>query len=111
MALISTPLMFAAVSYRSGSNSLARLLDNKADMGSANFSGHTPLHTAMIGLNQDACKILLERGANRDAKNLSGSTPLVYARRNNPEPEHQTQLENLQILVDHISSTPNQNKR
>eukprot|EP01102_Stenamoeba_stenopodia_P010797 TRINITY_DN3284_c0_g3_i1.p1 TRINITY_DN3284_c0_g3~~TRINITY_DN3284_c0_g3_i1.p1 ORF type:complete len:104 (+),score=30.28 TRINITY_DN3284_c0_g3_i1:196-507(+) len=39
----------------------------------------TPLHWAAISGNVEAVKLLLDRGANIDAKSLSGETPLSEA--------------------------------
>ena len=39
----------------------------------------TPLHTAVRGSNTEAIEFLLERGANREARNSLGQTPLDIA--------------------------------
>src|SRR5215467_13068730 len=43
------------------------------------YVGDTPLHLAAAALRTRAAKLLLENGANTNAKNRRGATPLHYA--------------------------------
>ena len=43
------------------------------------YNGNTPLHSAVLSGNPDNFAILVEHGANKDAQNAAGSTPLHLA--------------------------------
>lgn len=62
------------------------LLENKADINLPTTTGkETPLHYAARFNNPDIVKFLLEKGAVRDAKDASGSTPLDAAKKENAD--------------------------
>lgn len=74
------PLHFAAESYRH--DVVVTLLDSGADLELGTRDGNTPLHKAVmkeVKNKQDLLAILLIRGANCNALNNEGSTPLEYA--------------------------------
>lgn len=58
------------------------LLSNKADVNKA-CNGITPLMNAAMYGNADMAKILLSKGANKDAKDQNGLTAKDYAVKNN----------------------------
>lgn len=59
---------------------MMRLLELNANVELRNSAGLTPLHTATM-LNRDAqkCHILLQAGAQVDARDAEGNTPLMHA--------------------------------
>ncbi|GAA3405839.1 ankyrin repeat domain-containing protein [Paenibacillus hodogayensis] len=59
----------------------ARLLDRGALIDAASDDGSTPLHTQVSDGEErlDVVELLLTRGANREAKNRKGHTPLEIA--------------------------------
>lgn len=50
-----------------------------ADVHKANSVGHTALHVASINGHTDVMEVLLEYGADLDARTLQGYTPLYVA--------------------------------
>jgi ankyrin repeat protein len=92
----TTPLMFAAgFGWRDGSpiapsfdqgspeeavQAIALLLDLGLDINAANDNGDTALHLAVTGRgSQEIVRFLISRGANLQAKNKRGQTPLAAA--------------------------------
>lgn len=72
-----TPLLISA-SY--GSHLMAEtLLKNKADVNLAFKNGNAPLHFAVASGNLNLVKLLVEKGANKNAKNNKGQTPFDIA--------------------------------
>ena len=56
------------------------LLENGADVHARNNTlGDTPLHRACYFAHSKIVKMLLEHGAQMDAKSKNGSTPLIKA--------------------------------
>jgi ankyrin repeat protein len=55
------------------------LLKNKADVNLAFKNGNTPLHFAVASGNLKIVKLLVEKGANKNAKNNKGQTPFDIA--------------------------------
>ena len=74
-----TPLHYAVTSRNVQNDITVRfLLDNKADVHARLPNGDTPLHVACKKPRLTIiCKELLEKGANLDAKNSAGETPLI----------------------------------
>jgi ankyrin repeat protein len=56
-----------------------QLLQHGADMNAVNNDGWTPLHTAAYAGYLDVVKVLLARGANAEARDAQGLTPLAVA--------------------------------
>jgi ankyrin repeat protein len=92
----TTPLMFAAgFGWRDGSpiapsfdqgspeeavQAIALLLDLGLDINAVNDNGDTALHLAVTGRGSpDIVRFLISRGANLQAKNKRGQTPLAAA--------------------------------
>ena len=77
-----TPLDQAAM-YYGGIAVVEALLASGADPGSVGAQrdddGHTPLHHATMTLQTEAIKALLEAGADPEAVDLEGNTPLDHA--------------------------------
>ncbi len=71
-----TPLMMAAL--RGNLESMRQLLQRGATV---NRAGWTPLHYAATGPSPQAVGLLLDQGANVDARSPNGSTPLMMAAR------------------------------
>src|SRR5262249_49959606 len=69
------------------------------------YVGDTPLHLAAAALRTGAAKLLLENGANTNAKNRRGATPLHYACDPRPKSggtwDPAKQREIIDILVQH----------
>lgn len=62
------------------------LVENKADVNLPTTTGkETPLHYAARYNNPDVVKFLLEKGANKEAKDASGTTPYEAAKKENAE--------------------------
>lgn len=58
-------------------NKVRQLLEEGVDVNiQTEFSGQTPLHWSVVGGNNEITRLLLEKGANLEAKNFSGMTPL-----------------------------------
>lgn len=55
------------------------LLEYKADIKAVSFHADTPLHWAAKTANRWAVQVLLESGANREARNMDGETALDCA--------------------------------
>jgi ankyrin repeat protein len=73
-----TPLKLAAVN--GDAKLLARLLDARGDANAASTDGETLLMTAARGGHVDAARLLIERGAEVDARELwHGQTALMWA--------------------------------
>ena len=52
------------------------LCDNKADVNVQDHDGDTPLHWAAIEGYLEICDLLIEHGADVNAVNIKGQTPL-----------------------------------
>lgn len=77
-----TPLMFAVTANTEDLlPALHILLDAGADVSRRDSEGHTVLHYFAFGSSggQKVCSLLLERGAQREARDRDGSTPLALA--------------------------------
>jgi uncharacterized protein len=76
----SAPL-HQAVAARGGHINIVKiLLAHGADINGADRQGLTPLHYATLADNQDAVRLLINHGANTNAKdNKVGDTPLILA--------------------------------
>ena len=73
-----TPLHQAVIAY-STSNSIVRLLiDRGADVHATTASGLTPLHVAALYFDDDTAEALLEAGADPNAEDVHGWTPLMW---------------------------------
>jgi uncharacterized protein len=74
-----TPLALAA--FFAPAATVARLLDAGADVGKAarNDMRVQPLHAAVAARNAEAVRLLLERGADPNARQQVGYTPLMGA--------------------------------
>lgn len=74
-----TPLGLAC--FFAGPSTAAFLVDRGADVGTAarNDMRVQPLHAAVAARNVDAVALLLERGADPDARQQEGYTPLMAA--------------------------------
>ena len=75
-----TPLMMAAL--RGNLAWAQRLIERGAQV---NRAGWTPLHYAASGPEPKLVALMLDRGANVDARSPNGSTPLMMAARYGPE--------------------------
>ncbi|CAH0026973.1 unnamed protein product [Clonostachys rhizophaga] len=78
----------------------AHLLDQGASLSIGNARGNTALHVAAVNTRYaSVIQLLLERGADLDARNNAGETPLQYAMRlldsKNPSSEGQKVLQML----------------
>jgi hypothetical protein len=78
-----TPLHNAAWNRQSGGAVRLLLEHCAADVNTPDKIGRTPLHHAADGGNEDAVKRLLEAGADANALNHNGGTPLDEARNSN----------------------------
>ena len=56
------------------------LLENGADVNTANFSGKTPLMHAVCEKNEELVRMLMEKGANPDAIDNFGQSVYDHAR-------------------------------
>ena len=105
----STPLMIAVNSAKSPSL-VSALLAAGADVNASNEDGWTALHiTANIPDEPthdlaDIAKLLLDAGANKEAKSTGGSTPLTLAASNN-------RPNTLKVLLDAGADVNARNKR
>jgi uncharacterized protein len=74
-----TPLGLAA--FFAGGSTVRLLLERRAEVAAAarNEMKVQPLHAAIASRNADAVKLLLERGANVNARQQVGYTPLMGA--------------------------------
>jgi hypothetical protein len=70
-----TPLMFAA--YFDSNKAVTKLIERGWKTDTANKNGRTALHYS--AMNELSCRILLQKGANIDAKDEDGKTPLILA--------------------------------
>lgn len=69
-----TPLHHAA---RYGGDRIARFVASRSDLANADLDGHTPLHAAALGIdNEDGVRALIDAKAALDAKDRNGQTPL-----------------------------------
>lgn len=59
-----------------------KLLDEGADVNSADVFHQTALHLAALHGQKAVAELLIERGADVNARDDSGATPLNYARSN-----------------------------
>jgi ankyrin repeat protein len=76
-----TPLIQAMMDSNSTRRDFVSVLSktSKADLNQADAEGITALHLAVLQGDEYACKALLKAGAEPNAKNCSGFTPLHYA--------------------------------
>ena len=73
----NTELLRACIADTRGNHTdtIIKLLRQGADPNIADREGYTPLHYAVMKGNLNAVQALLQKGANRDAASISGSTP------------------------------------
>ena len=77
----STPLMAAiGRNAQAAANVARRLIDAGADVNAADESGGTVLHRAVSAGFNDVVRRVAEKGANLEARNRQGQTPLMLAR-------------------------------
>ena len=55
-------------------------MDNGAEINRQNTQGDTPLHMAAFHDHDEACKVLVDRGANREARNKNNERALDLAK-------------------------------
>lgn len=68
------PLHHAA---RYGGDRMARFMAEKSDLNNADADGHTPMHAAALGIdNEDGVQALLSAKADLDPRDRNGQTPL-----------------------------------
>ncbi len=70
------------IEYWSGVGDAEQVLDairSGYDVNEASDGGYTPLHAAAENNHVDVIRLLLEHGANPNAKVISGETPLAFA--------------------------------
>jgi hypothetical protein len=68
--------LHVAASNKTSSRLLETLLNHVDDVNIANSQGSTPLHIACTGYDNGSISLLLEKGANRCAKDNDGAYPL-----------------------------------
>lgn len=68
--------------YQATAKDLNFCIDNGIDINQqeSNVDGNTPLHHAVINDNLEIVKLLLSKGANRNAKNKYGELPIKFAK-------------------------------
>jgi ankyrin repeat protein len=73
----NTELLRACIADTRGNltYTIIELLGRGANPNIADSAGYTPLHYAVMKGNLNAVQALLQKGANRDAASISGSTP------------------------------------
>ena len=73
----NTELLRACIADTRGNHTdtIIKLLRQGADPNIADREGYTPLHYAVMKGNLAVVNVLLQKGANRDAASISGSTP------------------------------------
>ena len=73
----NTELLRACIADTRGNptDTILKLLRQGADPNIADREGYTPLHYAVMKGNLAVVNVLLQKGANRDAISISGSTP------------------------------------
>jgi ankyrin repeat protein len=73
----NTELLRACIADTRGNHTdtIIKLLRQGADPNIADSAGYTPLHYAVMKGNLAVVNVLLQKGANRDAISISGSTP------------------------------------
>ena len=73
----NTELLRACIADTRGNHTdtIIKLLRQGADPNIADREGYTPLHYAVMKGNLAVVNVLLQKGANRDAISISGSTP------------------------------------
>ena len=67
---------------------LARSLEDGVDPGLADRGGFTPLHFAAQHLDPDRVRLLIAHGADVNAQNRFGATPVIVALMNAREDDH-----------------------
>ena len=74
-----TPLHYAA--WRGGTNGIKELLEHGADITAVSYTKKSVLHLASLRADDDpsAAELLLDAGADIDARDAWGNTPLFYA--------------------------------
>ena len=79
----NTELLRACIADTRGNHTdtIIKLLRQGADPNIADSAGYTPLHYAVMKGNLAVVNVLLQKGANRDAISISGSTPLSLSAR------------------------------
>jgi ankyrin repeat protein len=73
----AAPLHLAAFA---GHVKIIKRLAAVADVNPRTNSGATPLHAAVLGGNLEAARALLDNGADADAEDVFGRTPIFYAK-------------------------------
>jgi ankyrin repeat protein len=105
-----TPLQYACKGKNVPDDTVKRLLCNGADPNWPAKKGYTALHIAAKHSNAGVLTLLLDRGANINAQDLDGRTPLHYACRAeaNLEPNFSTLLRfgAYPDVQDHTGKTP-----
>ena len=51
----------------------------RADINAVDRDGATPLHLAAIAGNAEACRLLIDKGASLDCRDINGSSIVDYA--------------------------------
>ena len=74
-----TPLAFALQSQEVPDGMVKHLLQYDPDITITSETGKTPLHFAMLRDNTEFIKVLIEKGADINARDQEGSTPLMWA--------------------------------
>jgi ankyrin repeat protein len=70
----STPLMLCAAS--GNYESIVYMLQNGSNLGALNYAGKSAIHFAMESMNVKVVELLIEFGADVNAKSIDDSTPL-----------------------------------
>lgn len=72
--------LISAISRDASAEEIQNLLSGGADIHERNETGSTPLHLAVFSGSEEIVRMLLDAGANPNAQDLKGVTPLNTAR-------------------------------